>query len=221
MLRRQGARARLFHLTPHRCDCSIPGSPQVPGGPTSPDCPSLVPSGRCLPSGFWHFFFLHSVLALHTLGQEEHPRLCFGTIPNFRPGAHSAMATLYFFSCFPIFFAIGLSHWAMVITGAIWAGFSMLLSKQLVTWCLTMGCPAMYPTPRMALTLPGHSIEGKTSLGLGSDCSALHTPQVPWDLKATRFPWAVQLRVPQTWTLQTDVPKVTNATRALCLAKWC
>lgn len=26
---------------------------------------------------------------------------------------------LYFFSCFPVFFAIGLFHWVMVITGAI------------------------------------------------------------------------------------------------------
>lgn len=195
MLRRQGARARAFHLTPHRCGCSNPGSSQVSGGPTRPDCPSLVPSGRCLPSGSWHFF-LHFVLPLHTLGQEEHLRLCFSTIPDFRPGTHSAMVTLYFFSCFPVFFAIGLSHWVMVITGAIWAGFSMLLSKQLVAWCLVVACPTMCPTPRTALTLPGHSIEGKTSPGLGGDCSALHTPKLPWDLKATHFPWAVQLHVP-------------------------
>lgn len=197
MLRRQGARARLFHLTPHRCDCSIPGSSQVPGRPTSPDYSSLVPSGGCLPSGFWHFF-LHSVLALHTLRQEEHPRLCFGNIPNFQPGTHSAMATLYFFSCFPIFFATGHSHWVKVITGAIWAGISMLLSKQLVAWCPMVAYPAMCPTPHMPLTFPGHSTEGKTSPGLGSDSSALHTPKLPWDLKATHFPWAVQPHVPQT-----------------------
>lgn len=56
----------------------------------------------------------------------------------------------------------------MVITGAIWAGFSMLLSKQLVAWCLVVACPAMCPIPRMALTLPDHIIEGKTSTGLGT-----------------------------------------------------
>lgn len=50
-----------------------------------------------------------------------------------------------FFSSFPIFFAVGLSHWVMVITGAIWAGFSMLLSKQLECGALWWPAPPCAP----------------------------------------------------------------------------
>lgn len=127
---------------------------------------------------------------------------------------------LYFFSCFPVFFAIGLFCWVTAITGVIWGGLSMLLSKQLAAW---------RPDPRPRGGLPCHKphISGGSdppwpwhrgkniSPELGRDRSVLHTPKSHWSLKTTHFPWAVRLHVPQTWTAQTDVPKVTSAAGAL------
>lgn len=101
---------------------------------------------------------------------------------------HTVLWQHFIFSAASLFSLQLGSHWVMVVTGAIWAGFSLLLSKQLVAWCLVVACPATGATLCTALTLPGHSIEGKTSAGLGGDCSALHTPKLPWDLKSYPFP---------------------------------
>lgn len=169
MLRRQGAKAKSFHLTPHRCGCSIPGSSQ--GGPTSPVCPSLVPSGGCLPSGFWHFFF-PSVLALHTLGQEavlwHHPKF-----PTWRAQCHG---NTLFFQLLPCF----LCSWALSLDDgdhrSYLGRFSMLLSKQLIVWCLVVACPAMCPTPPHP---PWPQHRGKHITWDWKDCSALHILKFP------------------------------------------
>lgn len=140
---------------------------------------------------------------------QHHPKF-----PTWHTQCHG---NTLFFQLLPYFLCI----WALSLGDGDHRGYlgrvQHAAEQAARAWCLVVACPSMCPTPRMALTLPVHSIEGTTSPGLRSDCSALHTPKLPWDLKATHFPWAVQLHVPQTWALQTDVPKVTNATRALCL----
>lgn len=73
---------------------------------------------------------------------------------------------LYFFSCFPVFFAIGLFHRATAITRVVWGGLSVPLSKQLAAWCADPGpCGGLRccgnPTSQMAPTFPGHGTGGK------------------------------------------------------------
>lgn len=167
---------RLDHFTSHHTDVAA-ASLALPKYLEDPQ--ALTAHPWCHQEGVFHL----------ASGTSSFPILCWLFIPWGRrsirvcasaPSQISDLARTVpwqrfsFFSCFPVFFAIGLFHWVMVITGAIWAGFSMLLRKQLAVWCLVVVCPATCPTPRMALTLPGHSMEGKTSLGLRGDCSALH-----------------------------------------------
>lgn len=131
------------------------------------------------------------------------------------------MATPLFFQLLPCF----LCNWALPLGDGDHRGYlSRVQHAAEQAACSVMprgGLPCHMPHTSHGSDPPWPGMEGKTSPGLGSDCSALHTPKLPWDLKATHFPWAVQLHVPQAWTPQTDVPKVTNATRALGLAKWC
>ena len=92
--------------------------------------------------------------------------------------------SLYFFSCFPVFFAIGLFCWVMAIAGVIWGVLSVPLSKQLAAWCPDPvprgGLPCHAPHISDGSDPPWPRHRGKNiSPGIGRDHSALCTLKSP------------------------------------------
>lgn len=175
------------------------GSSQVPGRPMSPGCLSSVLWAGYRPAGTPNFPSLHWPFmpwgGRSIQGCASAPSQ-ISNLPCIVPWQH-----LYFFSCFSVFFAIGLFHWVTAITGVIWGGFSVPLSKQLAARCpdpgLHGGLPCRAPHISDGSDPPWPWHRGKNiSPGLGRDYSALHTPKLPWGLKATYFLQAVWLYVP-------------------------
>lgn len=127
---------------------------------------------------------------------------------------------LYFFSCFPVFFAIGLFCWVAAITGVIWGGLSVPLSKQLAAQCPDPGprgglpCHALHISGGSDRPWPWH--RGKNmSPGLGETIRDSAHPKVALEPQSHPFPTGCAAPC----TAQTDVPEVTNASRALGLQR--
>lgn len=99
---------------------------------------------------------------------RHHPKF-----PTWRAQCHG---NTLFFQLLPCF----LCSWALSLDDgdhrSYLGRFSMLLSKQLIVWCLVVACPAMCPTPPHP---PWPQHRGKHITWDWKDCSALHILKFP------------------------------------------
>lgn len=134
------------------------------------------------------------------------------------PGMHGAIAVPLFFQLLPCFLCNqALSpgdgdrrgYLGRAQRAAEQAACSVVPRPRTSWW------PALSQTPHLGWLRPSLAVaqEWKNiQPGLRRDHLALHTPKSPQGLKATR--------IPQTWTAQTGVPEVTNATGAGAQHHW-